>query len=321
MLLCVAMGSGAQERRYTIAFANLTEEPGVTIEGTGFTGGDVRRSFELAARRHPIDLVFYDNQRDGARALANTADAISRRVDLYVQYQRDPAINRAVADKLREAGIPILAVNYPVPGAPLYTADNRMAGRIAGEALATFAAGSWRGQTTVAVLLGHLTDQADRLPERVEGVREALARSLPKIRITALDTQGNLAQVSPLLAKFMSTHPATKVLIAAMDDATALAAKTALESASRTADAAIVSQGCDRSIHGGMSDHKEIDPNNRGSILIGSVAFYLDRYGYDIIPLALRMLHREPVPPLTTTPHLLITAANVWREYPAYDMQ
>ena len=28
----------AQERRYTVAFANLTEEPCVTIEGTGFTG-------------------------------------------------------------------------------------------------------------------------------------------------------------------------------------------------------------------------------------------------------------------------------------------
>ena len=41
----------AQERRYTVAFANLTEEPGVTLEGTGFTGREVRESFALAARR------------------------------------------------------------------------------------------------------------------------------------------------------------------------------------------------------------------------------------------------------------------------------
>jgi len=321
MFLCAALVSGAQERRYTIAFANLTEEPGVSLEGTGFSGRDVRQSLELAARRYPVDLVFYENQRDGAKALANAADAIGRRVDLYIQYQREASVNVAVAEKLRNAGIPILAVNYPVPGAPLYAADNRAAGRIAGEALAGFAAGSWRGQPTVGVLLGHLTDQANRLPERAQAVREALTRSLPAIRITALDTQGNPAQVSPLLAKFMATQPATKVLIAAMDDATALAAKSALEAAGRTADAAIVSQGCDRSVHGGMSDHKEIDPNNRGSILIGSVAFYLDRYGYDILPLALRMLRGEPLPPRTATPHRLITAANVWREYPPYDMQ
>ena len=56
-------------------------------------------------------------------------------------------------------------------------------------------------------------------------------------------------------------------------------------------------------------------------ILIGSVAFYLDRYGYDVLPLALRMLRGEAVPPRTPTRHLLITPANVWREYPPSDMQ
>ena len=45
-----------------------------------------------------------------------------------------------------------------------------------------------------------------------------------------------------------------------------------------------------------MNDRKEIDPNNRGSIVIGSVAFYLDRYGYDVLPLALRMLRGETGP-------------------------
>jgi hypothetical protein len=55
--------------------------------------------------------------------------------------------------------------------------------------------------------------------------------------------------------------------------------------------------------------------------MIGSVAFFLDRYGYDVLPLALRMLRGESVPERTPTRHILITAANVWREYPPYDMQ
>ena len=33
------------------------------VEGTGFTGAEIRQSFVLAARTLPIDLVFYDNQR------------------------------------------------------------------------------------------------------------------------------------------------------------------------------------------------------------------------------------------------------------------
>jgi len=81
-----------------------------------------------------------------------------------------------------------------------------------------------------------------------------------------------------------------------------------------------VSHGLDRSVHGGVNDRKEIDPANRGSIVIGSVAFYMDRYGYEILPLALRMLRGEPVPPRTVTAHRLVTAANVFLEYPPSDM-
>ncbi|HEV8672694.1 MAG TPA: substrate-binding domain-containing protein [Methylomirabilota bacterium] len=310
----------AAERRYTIAFANLTEEPGVALEGTGFTGPEVRESFVLAARNLPVELVFYDNQRDGGKALANAADAIARKVDLYIQYHQDPAANLAVAEKLRAAGIPVLAVNYPVPGAPLYTADNLEAGRIAGEALGRFATSQWPGQAVAAALLGNLADQGHRLHERAQGVREGLRRHLPAVRVAALDTQGNAGQVAILLGKFMAGQPTGKLLVAVMDDATALAAKGPLEAAGRLQDAAIVSQGVDRSIHGGVSERKEIDPYNRGSIVIGSVAFYLDRYGYDILPLALRVLRGEKVPPRTTTRHLLVTAANVWREYPPRDM-
>src|ERR1043165_4638603 len=70
----IVLGLGAPssgQRRWIVAFANVTEEPGVTLEGTGFTGPEVRESFTLSARPYPIDLVFYDNRRDDARAVAN----------------------------------------------------------------------------------------------------------------------------------------------------------------------------------------------------------------------------------------------------------
>lgn len=309
-----------QERRYTVAFANLTEEPGVTLEGTGFTGPDVRRSFVLASRRLPMDLVYYDNQRDPKKALANAEDAIARKVHLYIQYFAEPDANAALAARLKAAAIPILAVNHAVPGAPLYTVDNLAAGRIAGEALGQFAARAWRGQPTVAVIVGPVEAKADRVPERVQGVTDGLRAKLPAVKPASLDTQGNPSRVAALLGKYLTAHPGAKVLVAATDDTTALAAKSALEQGGRAADAAIVSHGVDRSIHGGINDKKEIDPANRASIVIGSVAFYLDRCGYDVLPLALRMLQGEPVPSRTPTRHLLVTAANVFVEYPPYDM-
>jgi ribose transport system substrate-binding protein len=315
-----ALVAVAQERRYTVAFANLTEEPGTTLEGTGFTGREVRESFVLAVRRYPIDLVFYDNQRDPKKALVNVEDAVGRKVDLYIQYLDDPSTNAKVGQRLRGAGIGVLAINTPVPDAPLYTMDNRAAGRIAGEALSEYGARNWRGQPTIGVVLGNLRAQAHRVPDRAQGASEGLKRHLPAITIISLESQGNPAQVGPLLAKVLASHPATKVLVAAMDDASALAAKSALEAAGRLPDGAIVGQGVDRSVHGGMNDRKEIDPSNRGSIVVGSVAFYLDRYGYEVLPIAMRMLRGEAVAPRTVTAHRLITAANVFIEYPPYDM-
>ena len=318
-LLLFSAEPAPAERQYVVAFANLTEEPGVTVEGTGFTGRDIRESFALAARAHPVEMVYYDNQRDDARALQNADAAIARKVDLYIQYHQGAA-NVAIAEKLKAADIRVLALNYPVPGAPLYTVDNVAAGRVAGEALAQFALRSWRGQPTVAAVVGNLSATADRVPERARGVTDALAQRLPAVRVTALDTKGNPAQVGPILGKFLAAHPTGKLLLAATDDTTALAVKSAVEAAGRAHDTAIVSHGVDRTIHGGMNDRKEIDPNNRGSIVIGSVAFYLDRYGYEVLPIAMRMLRGETVPARATTRHILVTAANVFLEYPPYDM-
>ena len=321
VLLAVLTGleAAAAQRQYVVAFANLTEEPGVTVEGTGFTGREIRESFVLAARAHPVEMVFYDNRRDDARALQNADAAIARKVDLYIQYHQGAA-NAAIAEKLKAAGVKVLALNHPVPGAPLYTVDNLAAGRVAGQALAQFALRSWRGQPTAAVIAGNLSDAADRVPERAQGVTEALAQRLPAVKVTSLDTHGNPAQVGSLVGKFLAAHPSGKLLLAATDDATALAVKSAVETAGRVHDAAIVSHGVDRTIHGGMNDRKEIDPANRGSIVIGSVAFYLDRCGYEVLPLAMRMLRGEPVPARVATRHVLVTAANVFIEYPPYDM-
>jgi ribose transport system substrate-binding protein len=109
-------------------------------------------------------------------------------------------------------------------------------------------------------------------------------------------------------------------LVATLDDTTALAAKLAAETAGRVPDTVVVSLGCDLSIHGGTTANKPIDPNNRNSIVLGSVAYFLDRYGSDVLPLALKMLQGESVPPRSFTQHVLVTANNVFKIYPPIDL-
>ncbi|MEA2839387.1 MAG: ribose transport system substrate-binding protein [Methylobacteriaceae bacterium] len=309
----------AQERRFRIAFANLNEEPAARLEGLGFTGLDVRRSFQLAARTLPVDMLYYDNGGDDAKALANVAAAIAEKADLVIEYNNGAAANAEIARRLKAAGIPALAINHPVPGAPLYGADNFGAGRIAGLALGQFAKQNWPDETVIAAIVGNLDDTGPAA-DRARGIAEGLRQELPDISLTRLDSGGNPLRIEGVLSKFLAAQSKRKVLVGALDDASALAAKTAIELARRLGDCIIVSQGVDRSIHGGAGDRKELDPSNRGSIVLGSVAYHMDRYGYDVLPLALKMLGGESVPPRTVTQHILITAKNIFSLYPPYDM-
>ncbi len=319
-MISSARVASAEPRRFRVAFANLNEEPGTRIDGLGFTGADVRRSFELASRGLPVDMIYYDNGGDADKALGNAKDAISRKVDLLIEYNSDTGANDEIGQQLKTAGIPVLAINHPIPGAPLYTADNIGAGRIAGQTLGKFAKQNWSDQTPVAAILGDVADPSPSVTARIQGVTEGLRQELPNVPPTLLDSAGHPVRAEGVLAKFLGTQTRRKVLVATLDDASALAAKSAVETAGRTSDCVIVSQGASRIVHGGASEKKEIDPANRGSIVLGSVAYYLDRYGYEVLPIALRILQGEQVPERTMTKHVLISAKNVFVEYPPFDM-
>jgi ribose transport system substrate-binding protein len=317
---CCLGRARAETRRYRIAFANLDETPGVTLEGLGFTGPDVRHSFELAARTLPLEMVYFDNSGDPARAVENATAAVAWHADLLIEYNADAESNAEIGRLLADSGIPVLALVHPVPGAPLYGPDNREAGRIAGRALGAFAQENWPGEQVLGVLIGDLADAGPALTDRGQGISEGVHETLPNLQFAPLDTGGQSVRADALMAKFLQTQRGRRMLIATLDDLSAVYAKNAIEMNRRQSDCIIVSQGLDRNIHGGVSEKKELDPNNRGSVVLGSVAYYMDRYGYEVLPLALRMLAGQTLPPRTLTHHSLVTAADIFREYPPFDM-
>ena len=270
----------------------------------------------LGARGLPIDLVLYDNARERAKSIANAEDAVRRKVDLYIQYCDDQAANEEVARRLAAARIPVLAVNAPVGNAPVYAADNHEAGRLAGDALGRFALTTWRERLLAAAILGAVQTiprKPSKLaspgsPKACAGILRMWCRSVRQR--WQLSRRASAAATLPGQGKWRESLWWLRF----DDDATALAAKLAAETAGRVPDTVIVSQGCDPSVHGGTSAKKAIDANNSNSIVLGSVAYFLDRYGSEILPLALKMLQGEHVPPRSLTGHVLVTAKNVFQE-------
>src|SRR6516165_6144016 len=232
MLACglgLARAARAEARRYRIALANLDETPGVTLEGLGFTGSDVRRSFELAARTLPIDMLYFDNAGDPARAVANAEAAIAAKVDLLIEYNADTDANAEIARRLAAAAIPALALVDPLPGAPLYGPDNRTAGRIAGRALGAFARETWPNEQVLGVLIGDLAEPSQAISDRVRGITEGVQESLPSLKLASLDTGGQSVRADALLAKFLQTERGKRLLIATLDDLAAVYARNAIE--------------------------------------------------------------------------------------------
>jgi ribose transport system substrate-binding protein len=317
---CSFRAARAETRHFRIALANFDETPGVTLEGLGFTGAQLRRGFELAARTLPVEMLYFDNAGDPARAVSNAEAAIAAKIDLLIEYSADSEANVEIARRLSAADIPAIALVYPLPGAPLYGPDNRAAGRIAGQALGKFAVEDWQGQPVLGVVVGDVAGLNPAITERLDGITDGVHETFPTLKLAALDTGGQSVRADALLTKFLQTQRGQRLLIATLDDLAAVYAKNAIEMNRRQSDCIIVSQGLDPNIHGGVSEKKEIDPNNRGSVVLGSVAYYMDHYGYDVLPLAMRLLAGEKLPPHTVTQHLLVTAGNVFREYPPFDM-
>jgi ribose transport system substrate-binding protein len=101
---------------------------------------------------------------------------------------------------------------------------------------------------------------------------------------------------------------ARRVLLGASFDHSGLGALRALEEAGRAQESALVLLG------GTVEGRAEL--RSPGTRLVGDVAFFLERYGQDVIGLALDILRKKPVPPAMFARHAVLTPANVDHYYP-----
>src|SRR5205809_275482 len=101
---------------------------------------------------------------------------------------------------------------------------------------------------------------------------------------------------------------ARHVLVGAINDPSALGALRAFQEAGRTDGCAVMGQNA--------SPEGRVELRQPGTRLIGSVAYFPEKYGEEIVSVALDLLHRRPVPPAVFVKHQLVTPENVNHIYP-----
>lgn len=203
------------------------------------------------------------------------------------------------------AGVPLIAIEVPHPGADYYGANNYRAGVIAGQALAQACVREWNGQVAEILLLelpmaGPLPHA--RLTGTLAGMREQRIL-IHEHKSRFLDGNGRFEKSWDQVRRYLRRNRSSKILVSAVNHPSCLGALQAFEEAGRSGDCLAVSQNA--CIEARRELRKEF------SRLIGSVAFFPERYGEEVISLAIDKVMGKRVPSVTFVKHQLVSRENL----------
>jgi ribose transport system substrate-binding protein len=231
-------------------------------------------------------------------------------VDLVIEFQTDQTAAGAVAAKYQEANIPFIAIDIPHPGATFYGANNYRAGLIAGTHVGRWLVRHWQSEADEIVFL--TLRRAGSFPRmRLDGTLAKIREAVPKMNncpVTYLDGDGRFDKSLDVMREHLRLSHARRVVVAGINDSSVLGALRAFHEAGRAQCCVAVGQNASPE---GRAELRE--PTTR---LIGTVAYFPEQYGPDLIRLSLDLLGHTVVPPAVFVKHRLITTENVDQIYP-----
>lgn len=284
---------------------------GYAAQGTDYQfSKDVSASIERAAAREGIDLLSVDNRYSAKTAQRNADLLVREKVDLAIEFQTDETVAAIVAAKYRVAGIPMIAIDIPHPGATFYGANNYEAGMLGGRYLGRWAKERWNAIVDEIILVE--LRRAGSLPRmRLTGMLMGIHSTLPNTKdckVTYLDGDGNVGPSFEAVRWHLRASRSRRILVGAVNDPSALGALRAFQEAGRTDCCAVMGQNASPE---GRAELRE--PVSR---FVGSVAYFPERYGDDLIRLSLDILNNKQVPPAVFVEHKLVTSQTVDHYYP-----
>jgi ribose transport system substrate-binding protein len=298
---------------YRNSFGPITARPfrvGFATQGDTEFSREVTRSMETVAAREHVQLITLNNRYSAREALRNADLLIKERVDLVLEFQTYERVAPVIASKFLASNTPVIAIEVPHPGATYFGADNYKAGLIGGKALGRWTRENWEGKVDQLVLI-ELPIAGSLLELRLSGLVDGLRSELPGIvetPVVRLNGRGTFDQVLDVMRKYLRRRGPRRALVGTVNDICALAALRAFEEAGASNMCAVMGQNALREARAEL--------RRPGTRLVGSVAYFPERYGEELIPLALNILQQKPVLAATFVKHQLITPRNVDLVYP-----
>src|SRR3954467_4645451 len=218
---------------------------GYAAQGTDYQfSRDVSESLQRAAAAEGIELICLDNRYSAKIAQRNAELLVREKVDLAIEFQTDEEVAPIVAEKYREAGIPMIAIDIPHPGATYYGANNYEAGLIGGRYLGRWVKEHWHSELDEIILLE--LPRAGNLPQmRLTGMLVGINLVLPtakNCRVTHLNGDGELGASFEVVRKYIRGSRSRRLVVGAINDVSAIGALRAFEEAGRADTCAVIGQ-------------------------------------------------------------------------------
>src|SRR3954453_6960581 len=127
-------------RSYLRPFKQRPYRIGYAAQGTDYQfSREISTGLQRAAAAQGMELISVDNRYNAKIAQRNADVLVREKVDLVIEFQTDEHVAPIVASKYRQAGIPLIAIEVPHPGATYFGANNYEAGLIGGRHLGRWA--------------------------------------------------------------------------------------------------------------------------------------------------------------------------------------
>ena len=216
---------------------------GYAAQGTDYQfSTEVSTGLQRAAAAQGLELICVDNRYNAKIAQRNADVLVREKVDLVIEFQTDEHVAPIVASKYREAGIPLIAIEVPHPGATYFGANNYEAGLIGGRHLGRWAKSQRYTDEDEIILI--TLDRAGSLPRmRLTGMLVGMKEIYPTLehcKVTYLDGDGKLGESFEAIRRHLRTGRPHRVLIGAINDPSALGALRAMQETGRVSTCAIV---------------------------------------------------------------------------------
>ena len=259
-------------------------------------------SAQAEAEVQGLDLVSLDPRQETSTELQQVEDLITRQVDLIMMIPVDQEISQAAAQRVNEAGIPLLLVNtsfedFDGEFVSYVGSDDTKAGEIQGEYLVEQLAEGGKVIYLVGQYGGAGTER------RKAGFESVIGSEAGIEVVTELEAHGSRAEAKTIMEDLLQKYPAGEVqAVVAQSDEMAIGAASAIAEAGRQDEFSVV-MGIDGSADG-------LAAVEDGSL---TATVFQDAVGQGkaAIETAKKILDGEDVPEVVDLPFLLVTKENL----------